>query len=171
MIDTTQQPGHTRHLSLDTDTILKNADINESMTSDAHHGKNALPLPQPLPERIQITEAYLKQFKNQQNFQVYRVTCDFFPLEKRHLGVSKDEIISGFTEENGWICAFKDISPNHFGFVPKGYLKFEHRTNSQSVTPRSELGKSQMNQSLEGAGEKVRDFLGDIYSAANDGQE
>ena len=61
---------------------------------------------------------------------------------KRHLKVNTGELISGFAEENGWICAFKDISPNHFGFVPKNYLKFEHQTNSESRTPRSDMGKS-----------------------------
>ena len=92
---------------------------------------------------------------------------DFYPLEKRHLGVSRDEIISGFAEESGWICAFKDVSPNQFGFVPKSYLKFVHRTNSQSVTPRSELGKSRDKVPSEN-GENVRNFLTDIYSVANE---
>jgi hypothetical protein len=55
--------------------------------------------------------------------------------------VRAGDVLSGFTEENGWILAFKDVSPNQFGFVPKSYLKFEHRTN-ESITPRSELGKS-----------------------------
>ena len=69
--------------------------------------------------------------------------CDFYPLDsKRHLKVKTGELISGFSEENGWICAFKDMSPNHFGFVPKNYLKFEHLTNSESRTPRSEMGRS-----------------------------
>ena len=114
------------------------------MNSDTQKGKNALPLPEPLADRIQITEAYLKQFKQTQNFQVYRVQCDFYPLDsQRHLRVTKGEIISGFYEISGWICAFKDVSPNHFGFVPKNYLKFEHRTNSQTLTPRSELSKNQ----------------------------
>lgn len=57
--------------------------------------------------------------------------------------MSNGEVISGFAEENGWICAFKDVSPNHFGFVPKNYLKFEHRTNSQTLTPKSDLGGKQ----------------------------
>lgn len=130
-----QPVGHSKNLSIDTDTILKNANLNlnDSMISDAKgvKGKNALPLPQPLAEGIQITEGYLKQFKQTQNFQVYRVICDFHPLDtKRHLKVTTGELISGFSEENGWICAFKDVSPNYFGFVPKNYLKFEHRTNS-----------------------------------------
>ena len=145
MIDTKGFPGaHSKNnLSIDTDTILKNAALNTSMQSENQtKGKNSLPLPNPLRPETQITEAYLKQFKKTQNFQVYRVICDFYPLEKRHLQVSNGELISGFSEEDGWICAFKDVSPNHFGFVPKDYLKFEHRTNSQSVTPRSEMGKS-----------------------------
>lgn len=58
---------HSKNLSIDTDTILKNANISidSSMVVDTQPalGKNALPLPKPLPESIQITEAYLKQFK------------------------------------------------------------------------------------------------------------
>jgi len=72
---------------------------------------------------------------------------DFYPLEKRHLAVRAGDVISGFTEEKGWILAFKDVSPNHFGFAPKSYLKFEHRTND-SITPRSEMGKSRDGRSI-----------------------
>lgn len=73
---------------------------------------------------------------------MYRVLADFYPLEKRHLQVSKDEKVVGFAEEGGWICAFKENSKKDFGFVPKNfYLKFERATNSQNVTPKSEMGK------------------------------
>ena len=61
------KPSNAHNLSIDTDTILKNANqLNESMASDGlngEKGKNILPLPQPLADSIQITEAYLKQFK------------------------------------------------------------------------------------------------------------
>ena len=92
--------------------------------------------------------------------------------------MSKGELISGFAEESGWICAFKDISPNHFGFVPKDYLKFAHRTNSQSVTPRSEMGKSRdmragdisPNTAFQ-MGNQVKNFLDDIYADATEGAD
>ena len=69
---------------------------------------------------------------------MYRVLCDFYPLEKRHLRVTKGEKVIGFAQEDGWVCAFKESSKKDFGFVPADhYLKFEHQTNSQNVTPRS----------------------------------
>ena len=114
-----------------------------------------------------MTESYLQQFKQTQNFQVYRVTCDFFPLEKRHLQVSKGEIISGFTEENGWICSFKDVSPNHFGFVPKNYLKFEHQTNSQNVTPKSGNVPAPNPVPEQAQVAQVKGFLNDVYDMAD----
>ena len=119
-------------MSVDTDTILKNANLNTSMASEevVPLGKNSLSIPQPLPENVQITESYLQQFKQTQNFRVYKVTRDFHPLEKRHLKVTSGEMVSGFAEEGGWICAFKEVSPNHFGFIPKSYLQFERQTNS-----------------------------------------
>lgn len=88
-----------------------------------------------------MTEEYLKQFNQTQNFKVYRVLCDFYPLEKRHLNVNRDDKVIGFSEEDGWICCFKENSKKDFGFVPKDYyLKFEHLTNSQNVTPKNDTG-------------------------------
>ena len=47
---------HTKNLSIDTDTILKNANkkLNDSMASDGKgdKGKNSMPLPQPLADGI-----------------------------------------------------------------------------------------------------------------------
>lgn len=56
--------GHSKKMSIDTDTILKGDRLNTSMGSDGGYpkGTNALPLPEPLNKSIQITEAYLKQF-------------------------------------------------------------------------------------------------------------
>ena len=52
-------------MSVDTDTILRNANLNSSIASEeaAPLGKNSLSIPQPLPDNIQITEQYLQQFK------------------------------------------------------------------------------------------------------------
>lgn len=71
--------------------------------------------------------------------------------------------------------AFRDISPNQFGFVPKSYLKFEHRTN-ESVTPRSEMGRSQNARSIRDLSPnaqaevnvQVRGFLTDLYTMVAD---
>ena len=146
MIDTrAQQTGHSKTMSIDTDTILRNANqqIETSMTSEQDDfGRNAIPLPDPISSSIQITDQYLQRFKQTQNFEVYKVICNFFPNENRHLQVNSGEIVSGVTEENGWILCFKDVSPNHFGFVPKNYLKFERKTNESTITPRSDLTKS-----------------------------
>jgi len=134
------------------------------------NGKNALPLPQRLADSIQITEAYLKQFHKTQNFQVYRVLADFFPLDKRHLRVNKGEKVVGFAEQSGWICAFKESSKKDFGFVPKEfYLKFERQTNSQNVTPKSDVGgKADTKVAIGKVNEQVRSFLDEIYDVAND---
>jgi len=174
-------------MSIDTDMILNaRADrLNTSMGSDAadFKGKNALPLPQPLPEAIQVTEDYLKQFNHTQNFKVYRVLADFHPLEKRHMRVARDEKVIGFAEEDGWICAFKESSKKDFGFLPaKYYLKFEHQTNSQNVTPTSRIGAAASDDTGPPPGPPtdhagvtqnseqvfaVKGFLDDVYKDAN----
>ena len=40
-----QTGGHSKNFSIDTDTILRNANLNDSMASEGKGGKNGLPLP------------------------------------------------------------------------------------------------------------------------------
>ena len=99
------------------------------------------------------------------------MVADFHPLEKRHLAVRIGEMFSSFKEEKGWLCGFKDVNPNAFGFVPKIYLKFDHETKSATVTPRGNVAKPAANVSNDvsphALDEQVRSFLDDIYSAAD----
>ena len=100
-------------------------------------GANKIPLPEPLDPTIEMNDQYLNKFKRTKNFTVYRVTTDFHPTDPRHLSAQTGNLVSGFSDEGNWICAFRDTSPNRFGFVPKNYLKFDHKTNSNRVTPVS----------------------------------
>ena len=89
-------------------------------------GSNKLPLPEPLDNSITINDQYLSNFKKTRNFSVYRVVSDFHAVEPRHLSAQTGSVVSGFADEGNWICAFRDTSPNKFGFLPKNYLKFDH---------------------------------------------
>ena len=89
--------------------------------------------------------------------------------------VISGDVISGVAEEGGWVLAFRDVSPNQFGFVPKNYMKFERRTN-EPITPRSEMGRSQTAKSVRDlspetqvvVATQVKDFLADIYNIVAD---
>ena len=87
---------------------------------------NKLPLPEPLDPQVQINDQYLNKFKRNKNFTVYRVVNEFQAVEPRHLSAQSGSLVSGFADEGNWICAFRDTSPNRFGFVPKNYLRFDH---------------------------------------------
>jgi hypothetical protein len=65
---------------------------------------------------------YLAQFKDQKEFNMYRVTVDFHPTEERHLEAHTGDIVSGMHELNGWILGFTDDNPDTFGFIPEDYL-------------------------------------------------
>lgn len=174
MADGRHQKGQ---LSIDTDTILRNANdnLNSSYTDDSQNYRtahaapnlNKIPLPNPLPANLAINNDYLAKYQSKTNFQVFRVTTDFHPLEKRHFAVKAGDLVSGFSEEAGWIGAFKDTNPNKFGFIPKNYLTLDHQTNSKSVTPTSQINQPANNQSMTSSKirhEEVKGFLGDVYS-------
>lgn len=130
--------------TIDVDTILKNATdglddssvASSAFVGDSRLGDNRLPLPEPLDRNIMINDQYLNKFKRTQNFTVYRVVSDFHGLEPRHLSAHTGSLVSGFADEGNWVCAFRDTSPNKFGFLPKNYLKFDHQTNSNRATPQ-----------------------------------
>ena len=98
---------------------------------------NKLPIPEPLNPDLLMNDQYLNKFRNLRAFNVYKVIVDFHAMEDRHLNAQGGDIFNGFTEEGNWVCGFMDTSPGKFGFLPKNYLKFEHSTNSNRVTPQN----------------------------------
>ena len=136
-------------MSIDTNAIIKGVEYQLNTSADElgeAGSESQIRMPGELDPSIVINEQYLRQFKTTKNFKVFRVKTDFFPLEKRHLGAKKDELISSFHEVmNGtWACAFKESQPNVFGFIPMSYLELEHVTNSQNVTPTSKKSNTSM---------------------------
>ena len=97
---------------------------------------------------------------------------DFHAMEDRHLNAQGGDIFNGFTEEGNWVCGFMDTSPGKFGFLPKNYLKFEHSTNSNRVTPQNNMSKSTSNKRSPVPEDfvlapAISNYLGEIYEQAS----
>jgi hypothetical protein len=114
--------------SIDTMKILAEADSTYNMNEQENHytsnaKRNEIALPsEPIPQEIVLDADYLGQFKEQKEFNMYRVTQDFHPMEERHLEAQTGDIVSGMQDINGWILGFTDDKPDTFGFIPDNYL-------------------------------------------------
>ena len=127
-------------MSIDTDGILQRATENIMSESDTLHelntaaqeiawqenvSKNKFALPKALPSFVVMNAEFLQQFKDADNFQLFSVKEDFFPIEKRHIAAGSGDLVCGLSELEGWVCGFKNTDPDSYGFIPKSILNFE----------------------------------------------
>jgi len=86
---------------------------------------NHLPLPEELPQDVQIDVEFLQSVSSPSQFAIYKVGLDFYATEDRHMSVKKDTMfvaLKVFNDE--WVFGCPDFKPNTFGFVPRNYLEF-----------------------------------------------
>jgi hypothetical protein len=93
-------------------------------------GQNILPIPNELPENIQIDNQFLLNVQSPSVFSIYKCVVDFFAVDERHMNIKAGTPFVGLKIiDAAWVFGCPEYNPNTFGFVPLAFLEFQKEIN------------------------------------------